>query len=143
MVWPSISRTTSNVTNGATVSILIPLFMLFGNDIVFRPSVDFRSMRVKGASAVGEFWYNKRNGQGTMTYADGRIEEGIWKSEVFQYSKKVTPPVVLIYQDVQLNGSCQSMLSSTTPSTSNATFYLAAFSRRFEPRHSLSGIKIG
>lgn len=78
-----------------------------------------------------------------MTYADGRIEEGIWKSEVFQYSKKVTPPVVLIYQDVQLNGSCQSMLPSTTPSTSNATFYFAAFSRRFEPRHSLSGIKIG
>ena len=41
------------------------------------------------------------------------------------------------------NGSFQSMPLSTTPSMSNATFYPAASSNRFEPRRSLSGIKVG
>ena len=41
------------------------------------------------------------------------------------------------------NGSFQSTPPSTTLSTSSAIFYPAAFSRRFEPRRSLSGIKAG
>ena len=41
------------------------------------------------------------------------------------------------------NGSCRSTPLSTTPSTSNAIFYRAAFSRRFETRRSRSGIKVG
>ena len=41
------------------------------------------------------------------------------------------------------NGSCRSTPPSTTLSTSNAIFYRAAFSRRFEPRRSRSGIKVG
>ena len=31
------------------------------------------------------------NGQGTKTYADGTIEEGIWKDNKFMYVKKPTP----------------------------------------------------
>ena len=43
----------------------------------------------------------------------------------------------------QPNGFWRSTLPSTTPSTSNAIFYPDVFSRRFEPRRSLSGIKVG
>ena len=41
------------------------------------------------------------------------------------------------------NGFCRSTLPSTTPSTSNAIFYPDVYSRRFEPRRSLSGTKVG
>ena len=41
------------------------------------------------------------------------------------------------------NGSWRSTPPSTTLSTSNAIFYPAASSRRFEPRRSRSGIKVG
>ncbi len=43
----------------------------------------------------------------------------------------------------QRNASCRSMPPSRTLSTSNAIYYPAAFLRRFEPRRSLSGIKVG
>ena len=32
-----------------------------------------------GAKYVGEFKDGKPHGQGTMTYADGTVEKGIWK----------------------------------------------------------------
>ena len=41
------------------------------------------------------------------------------------------------------NGFCRSTLPSIMPSTSNAIFYPDVYSRRFEPRRSLSGIKVG
>jgi len=41
------------------------------------------------------------------------------------------------------NGSCRSTPPSTTPFTSNAILCTAASSNSFEPRHSLSGIKVG
>ena len=31
----------------------------------------------------GEWVNGKRNGQGTMTYADGRVESGTWKDGEF------------------------------------------------------------
>ena len=45
-----------------------------------------------GGKYVGQFKDRKRHGQGTYTYADGRVEEGIWKENTFQYAQKVTPP---------------------------------------------------
>jgi len=42
-----------------------------------------------------------------------------------------------------LNGFCRSTPPSTMLSMFNAIFYPAAFSRRFEPRRSLSEIKVG
>jgi hypothetical protein len=36
-----------------------------------------------GDKYVGEFRANKRNGQGTLTYADGRTNEGIWNGGVY------------------------------------------------------------
>ena len=44
-----------------------------------------------GARYVGEFRVGKKNGQGTFTFANGRILEGIWKDGKFQYAQKVTP----------------------------------------------------
>ena len=44
-----------------------------------------------GEKYVGEFKDGKRHGQGTYTYADGRVEEGIWENNEFLYAKKVTP----------------------------------------------------
>ena len=39
---------------------------------------------------VGEWKNGKINGQGTKTFADGTIEEGIWKDGKFMYAKKTT-----------------------------------------------------
>ena len=33
-----------------------------------------------GGKYVGEFKDNKRNGQGTYTYVDGTIQEGLWQN---------------------------------------------------------------
>jgi len=55
----------------------------------FGPSSQWR-----GDKYVGEFRDNESHGQGTYTFANGRIKEGIWKDNVFQYAQKVTPPVV-------------------------------------------------
>jgi hypothetical protein len=44
-----------------------------------------------GNKYVGEHRNGKRNGQGTATFADGRIKEGIWKDDGFQYAQKSTP----------------------------------------------------
>ena len=41
-----------------------------------------------GFKYVGEFRHDKRNGQGKMTYPDGKIEEGIWKDDIFQFAQK-------------------------------------------------------
>ena len=47
----------------------------------------------QGHKYVGEFKDSKPHGQGTFTYANGRVEEGIWKDGKFKYARKVTPPV--------------------------------------------------
>ena len=36
-----------------------------------------------GEKYVGEFKDGKRNGQGTYTYADGRIKKGLWENGEF------------------------------------------------------------
>jgi len=46
-----------------------------------------------GNKYVGELRNDKSHGQGTYTFADGRIKEGIWKDDKFQYAQKVTPTV--------------------------------------------------
>ena len=47
-----------------------------------------------GDKYVGEYRHDQKNGQGTFIYADGRIKEGIWRGNEFQYTQKVTPPVI-------------------------------------------------
>ena len=42
---------------------------------------------------VGEWKNGIPNGLGIHTYADGRIEEGMYKNGKFQYAQKVTPTV--------------------------------------------------
>ena len=36
-----------------------------------------------GNKYVGEHKYDKKHGQGTMTYADGTIEKGLWENGKF------------------------------------------------------------
>jgi hypothetical protein len=40
---------------------------------------------------VGEYRCGKKHGQGTLTYLDGRVQEGIFENGKFLYAKK-TPP---------------------------------------------------
>jgi hypothetical protein len=40
-----------------------------------------------GDKYVGEVRDGKRHGQGTLTYADGRVEEGVWENDNFLYAK--------------------------------------------------------
>ena len=44
-----------------------------------------------GSKYVGEWRNDNRNGQGTYTFADGRVDEGIWENSEFLYGKKLTP----------------------------------------------------
>ena len=41
-----------------------------------------------GSKYVGKYRNGLPNGQGTLTSANGRIREGIWKDNKFQYAKK-------------------------------------------------------
>ena len=43
---------------------------------------------------AGEYKNGKPNGQGTFTYASGRVNEGIFKDNKFQYARKGTPTVI-------------------------------------------------
>jgi len=47
-----------------------------------------------GNKHAGEFRDYYFNGQDTKTYANGTIEEGIWKDSEFQYAQKITSPVI-------------------------------------------------
>ena len=38
-----------------------------------------------GNKYVGEYRNGLRHGQGTFTFADGRVKEGVWKNNEFQY----------------------------------------------------------
>tara|TARA_B100001245_G_C22856255_1_gene411645 strand:- start:103 stop:1353 length:1251 start_codon:yes stop_codon:yes gene_type:complete len=49
----------------------------------------------EGWKFVGKIRNGKPHGQGTYTYADGRVKEGIWKKGKFQYAQKVTPTVTV------------------------------------------------
>ena len=42
-----------------------------------------------GNKYAGEYRDNKRHGQGTLTWADGTVQEGIWKDGEFQYAQKL------------------------------------------------------
>tara|TARA_Y100000588_G_C13680339_1_gene680067 strand:+ start:217 stop:561 length:345 start_codon:yes stop_codon:yes gene_type:complete len=59
------------------------------------------SSKYTGAKYVGEFRNDKEYGQGTVTHADGRIFEGIWKEGKFQHAQKVTRPVFTVKPGVQ------------------------------------------
>ena len=41
---------------------------------------------------VGEFKDGKYNGQGTYTFANGTVKEGIWENNKFQYARKIPTP---------------------------------------------------
>lgn len=43
-----------------------------------------------GSKYVGEFKDGNFNGQGTKTWANGTVEEGIWKNDKFQYANIVS-----------------------------------------------------
>ena len=47
-----------------------------------------------GDNYVGEWKDDKLHGQGTYTYADGRVEEGVWENNEFQNARKGSPPVI-------------------------------------------------
>jgi hypothetical protein len=44
-----------------------------------------------GSRYIGAWKYGDKNGYGTLIYSNGRVEEGIWKNDEFQYSQKVSP----------------------------------------------------
>ena len=43
---------------------------------------------------IGKWKDDKFNGQGTFTHASGKVQEGIWKNNKFQYAKKPTTTTV-------------------------------------------------
>ena len=44
---------------------------------------------------IGEWRYGSRHGQGKFTYVDGRVEDGLWVKDMFQYAQKVTPTITV------------------------------------------------
>jgi len=60
------------------------------------PKIRDHLSSASGNKYVGEYKDNKRNGQGTFTYADGTIEEGIWKDGEFLYAQKLPTPAPVV-----------------------------------------------
>ncbi|WP_443636098.1 trypsin-like peptidase domain-containing protein [Candidatus Njordibacter sp. Uisw_058] len=64
-----------------------------GNSLNGRMSGEVTVFYENGDKYVGMLHSNgNRNGQGTYTYQNGRVEEGIWKDSKFQYANKPTKP---------------------------------------------------
>ena len=42
-----------------------------------------------GDTYVGEWKNGKKNGQGIYTFADGRVQEGIWENNSFKYAQRI------------------------------------------------------
>jgi S1-C subfamily serine protease len=47
-----------------------------------------------GEKYIGEFKHNKFHGEGRYTYADGRVQEGIWKNHILKQAKKISSEFV-------------------------------------------------
>ena len=47
---------------------------------------------IAGSTYIGDFKNGRANGQGTLTWSSGRIQEGIWKDDKFQYAKAPSCP---------------------------------------------------
>ena len=76
-----------------------------------------------GNKYVGEFRDDKRTGQGVGTYANGTVEEGIWKDGTFQYAQKTpysSKPSLLQVAFTQLSQSQRKQVQSIL---SNLGFY--------------------
>ena len=81
-----------------TFFLAIVLHLVVGVDVAnalpqcsnssYRHNCDDTFTFASGSKYVGAFKDNKRHGQGTLTYADGRIEEGIWEAGKFLYAQK-------------------------------------------------------
>ena len=55
---------------------------------------------------IGEYKHNKRHGQGTYSYANGTIKEGIWKDDEFQYDLKNLNAVESLADFATSTGEC-------------------------------------
>ena len=44
-----------------------------------------------GDKYIGEWKNDLPHGEGIATYADGRVEEGVWEKGYLKYSKKIAP----------------------------------------------------
>lgn len=89
-----MSTTTRHFIKPLTISILIAIAVLIGNSkngLAQAPCPQSVSPTTwnncigkwaapKGSQYVGEYRGGKYNGQGTATFADGRIMEGIWEN---------------------------------------------------------------
>ena len=69
-----------------------------------------------GDKYVGEWFVDRRRGEGTFTYADGRIESGIWDRDKFVGSKKFvqnererTAKINMIYENCMLAKNSRSV----------------------------------
>lgn len=63
-----------------------------------------------GDMYVGEFLYDEMSGLGTYTYANGRIQEGMFKNNEFQYAKNINPTPKITKCNpgyVKVSGSCK------------------------------------
>ena len=59
--------------------------------------------KLTGGEYVGGWKDGKKTGQGTATFPSGLVQEGIWKDDVFQYAKKLSPPVPTVKAPTQDN----------------------------------------
>ena len=59
--------------------------------------------RWAGDQYHGEFKNNHKHGLGTYIYADGRVEEGVWKRGEFQYARALSPPTPVAKAPAQEN----------------------------------------
>ena len=69
---------------------------MFASDLPRCPSPGYKhncfgSASVELGKYVGEWQNGKPNGQGTYTYVDGTVKEGIWIDDDFQHARKLSP----------------------------------------------------
>ena len=91
-----------------------------------------------GKKYIGQFKNDKYDGEGILYKIDGKTKEGIWKDNVFQYSKKIKLPEAKIGS--LLNQKSNEVISKSLPRCSNQNYkHLCTGSHKFSNGANYNG----
>jgi len=94
-----------------------------------------------GNKYTGEFKNDKRNGQGTFTFANGTVKEGIWENGKFQYTRKTLKqePKVITKRQLKRTMSQPTKGTKIYPKSSGTGFAITKSGYVITNNHVING----